>query len=261
MTTQAVMETGTGPEPATFRREADGVTIDRPERRNALNLDVKRRLTSIVETLTEAPSVRELVLGEFGQVAITGEEPADPTVRILDRTFLPGAVRIAEIGLGAGRPCKESIGGELGAAVEGDGPAASFRQPLPGLADPPDQCVGLAIRVGQQDGVAGLAFDHAGQVGLAVLASEDQQIGLPMPEGLAISDLGWPVLDRAAGGNGRAARLAAVAWLAPAACLGQMAMEPGFAAFGAVNIAVDGLVADRTTVGSFMLEPPGDLLG
>ena len=91
---------------------------------------------------------------------------------------------------------------------------------MPGLADPPDQGVGLAIRVGQQDGVARLALEHAGQVGLAVLAAEDQQIRLPMAEGLAILDLDRPVLDRTAGGNGRAARLAAVAWLAPAACLG-----------------------------------------
>ena len=63
----------------------------------------------------------KLIVGELGQVAITGQEAADPTIRILDRTFLPGAVRIAEEGLGAGRPCKESIGGELGATVEGDG--------------------------------------------------------------------------------------------------------------------------------------------
>ena len=157
--------------------------------------------------------------------------------------------------------CKEGIGGELGATVEGDGPAASFRQPLPSSADPSDQSMGLAVRVGQQDGVARLALDHAGQVGLAVLTAEDQQIRLPVPEGLAILDLGWLVLDRAAGGNGRAAWLTAVALLAPATCLGQMAMKPGLATFRAVDIAVDGLVADRATVAGFLPEPPGDLLG
>ena len=72
----------------------------------------------------------ELVLGELGQVALAGQKAADATVRVLDRTLLPGAVRIAEEGFGAGRPCKDGIGGELGATVEGDGPAASFRQPL-----------------------------------------------------------------------------------------------------------------------------------
>jgi hypothetical protein len=44
----------------------------------------------------------ELVLVELGQVAITGQEPANSPIRILDRTFLPRAVRIAEIGLSAG---------------------------------------------------------------------------------------------------------------------------------------------------------------
>ena len=203
----------------------------------------------------------ELVLGQLGQVALAGQEPADPTVRVLDRTFLPGAVRIAEIGFGADAGRKQGVGGELGAAVEGDGPAASLRQPLPGLADPPDQGVGLAVRVRQQDGVAGLALDHAGQVGLAVLAAEDQQIRLPVAEGLAILDLGRPVLDDAVGGDGRGARLAAVAWLAPATCLGQMAVEPGVSAFGTVDIAVDRLVADAVVARAFLLQPSGDLLG
>ena len=109
---------------------------------------------------------------------------------------------VAEVGFGAGPWCKQGIGRELGAAVEGDGPAASFRQPLPGLADPPDQGIGLTVRVRQQDGVAGLALDHAGQVGLAVLTAEDQQIRLPMAKGLAILDLDRPVLDSAGGGDG-----------------------------------------------------------
>jgi pimeloyl-ACP methyl ester carboxylesterase len=50
------METSTGREPVTYGREADGtavVTIDPPERRNALNLAVKRRLVSILEALNE----------------------------------------------------------------------------------------------------------------------------------------------------------------------------------------------------------------
>ena len=106
-----------------------------------------------------------------------------------------------------------------------------------------------------------LALDYAGQVGLAVLATEDQQIRLPMSESFPILDLGKPVLDRAVGRNERATRPAAVALLAPSACLQQMAIEPGFAAFGAVDIAVDGLMADRAVVASFMLEPSGDLLG
>jgi enoyl-CoA hydratase/carnithine racemase len=50
------METSTGPEPVTCRRVVGLaiVTIDRPERRNALNLDVKRRLTTIEDVATFA---------------------------------------------------------------------------------------------------------------------------------------------------------------------------------------------------------------
>lgn len=91
----------------------------------------------------------QLVLGELGQVAVAGQKAADAAVRVLHRTLLPGAVRIAEEGLGAGGSREDGLGGELGATIEGDGPAASFRQPLPGLADPSDRSVGPAIRVGQ----------------------------------------------------------------------------------------------------------------
>ena len=57
----------------------------------------------------------ELVLGELGQVAIAGQEAADATVRVFDGTFLPGAVRVTEEGLGAGGSREDGIGGELGA--------------------------------------------------------------------------------------------------------------------------------------------------
>ena len=47
------------------RRDADGVaviTIDRPERRNALNLEVKARLAEEMVKLTADDSVRVIVL-------------------------------------------------------------------------------------------------------------------------------------------------------------------------------------------------------
>jgi enoyl-CoA hydratase len=74
------METGTGPEPVMLRREADGVavvTIDRPERRNALNLDVKRRLTAIIETLEADPAVRVVILTGAGGVFVAGTDVAE----------------------------------------------------------------------------------------------------------------------------------------------------------------------------------------
>src|SRR5215208_3665132 len=154
----------------------------------------------------------ELVFGEFGQVTLARQEAADSTVGIFHGAFLPWAVRIAEVGRGSGCPGKKGMGGELGTAIEGDGPAASLRQPLPGSTDSSDEGVGLTIGVRQQHGVAGLALDHRGQVGLAVLTPEDKQIRFPMTEGPAIPDLGRPLLDRAIGWNEGSARFAAMAW-------------------------------------------------
>jgi enoyl-CoA hydratase/carnithine racemase len=74
------MGTGTGPEPVKLRREADGVavvTMDRPERRNALNLDVKRRLTAIIETLEADPAVRVVILTGAGGVFVAGTDVAE----------------------------------------------------------------------------------------------------------------------------------------------------------------------------------------
>lgn len=74
------MKTSTNPEPVTCRREADGlaiVTIDRPERRNALNLDVKRRLTTIVETLVDDPVVRVIILTGAQGVFVAGTDVAE----------------------------------------------------------------------------------------------------------------------------------------------------------------------------------------
>ena len=74
------METSTSPEPVTCRREADGlaiVTIDRPERRNALNLDVKRRLITIIEMLADDPAVRVVILTGTQGVFVAGTDLAE----------------------------------------------------------------------------------------------------------------------------------------------------------------------------------------
>ena len=48
----------------------------------------------------------EFVFGQLGQVALAWQEPADPTVGVLDGTFLPGTMRIAEVGFGADWPAR-----------------------------------------------------------------------------------------------------------------------------------------------------------
>jgi enoyl-CoA hydratase len=92
------MEASTDSEPVTCRREADGlavVTIDRPERRNALNLDVKRRLTTIVETLVGDPAVQVVILtgaqGAFvagtDLAEMAGMTPTEHTLLATDQVF------------------------------------------------------------------------------------------------------------------------------------------------------------------------------
>ena len=74
------MKTSTNPEPVTCRREANGlavVTIDRPKRRNALNLDVKRRLTTIIETLVDDPVVQVIIVTGAQGVFVAGTDVAE----------------------------------------------------------------------------------------------------------------------------------------------------------------------------------------
>ena len=64
------------------RREADGVavvTIDRPERRNALNLEVKRRIADEIATLADDDAVRVIVLTGLG--ATSSRAPTSPRWR------------------------------------------------------------------------------------------------------------------------------------------------------------------------------------
>src|SRR3954447_24489765 len=122
-------------------------------------------------------------------------------------------------------------------------------------------CIVTLVLVRQQEGEPGLALDERGDVGLPVLLAEDQQVALPVAEGLPIADLRRPVLDPALARDRGAARRPAVAGPAPPARLGQVAVEAVLAALGAVDVPVDGLVADRRpAVRRLPLQPPGDLL-
>src|SRR3954447_26863152 len=82
----------------------------------------------------------------------------------------------------------------------------------------------------------------------------------PVPEGLARPDLRRPVLDPALARDGGAAGPSAIAATAPPARLGQVAVEAVPPALRAVDVAVDGLVADRRPVLRLVPETPRDLL-
>src|SRR4051812_49799553 len=98
---------------------------------------------------------------------------------------------------------------------------------------------------GQQDGEAALPLHQRGHVRLAVLLAEDQQVALPVPEGLPVADLRRPVLDPALARDRRATGPAAVAAPTSAARLRQLAGEALLAALRGGDVGADGLPADR----------------
>src|SRR5213596_3157726 len=133
----------------------------------------------------------------------------------------------------AGEP---RVGGELAAAVEGDRATGVLRQRPEGLADARDHRRRALVLVRQQEGEAAGALDERGHVRLAGLLAEDQQVALPVAEGLARPDLRRPVLDPALARDRGAARPAAVAAAAPPARLRQVAVEAVPPAFRAVDV-------------------------
>jgi enoyl-CoA hydratase len=127
--------------PVSWRIAADGVavvTIDRPRRRNALNLEVKRLLTRAVLELGFDPAVRVIVLTGAGGYFVAGTDIDEmaamtPTSHTLDatdqvfttlracRTLLIAAVE----GYALGGGCELALACDLIVASEG----ASFGQP------------------------------------------------------------------------------------------------------------------------------------
>ena len=68
------------PEPVTRHQAADGVaviTLNRPERRNALNLDIQARIADAVLALEADASVRVIVLTGAGGYFIAGTDIAE----------------------------------------------------------------------------------------------------------------------------------------------------------------------------------------
>src|SRR5689334_1291029 len=194
-------------------------------------------------------------------LAVARQEAAGAAVQVLDSAFLPGAVRVAEVAGHRQLAGEPRIGGELGPPVEGDGPAGVLGQAPERLGDARDHRRRALVLVRQQEGEAARALHQGGHVRLAGLPPEDEQVGLPVAEALAAPDLRRPVLDPALARDRRAPGPAAVAAPAPAARLRQVAVQAVLAALRAVDVPVDGLVADRgPAVRLFVLQPSGDLL-
>ncbi len=149
---------------------------------------------------------------------------------------------------------------ELRAAVEGDGLACRGGQRPQGFADGAQDIARAPVGVGDEADKAALALDQGGYVGLAVGAAEDQQVGLPVPDGMALTDLGRALGDGPLERDLEAARLAAEASAPQPPGAEQVAVQLERPAFRAVDELVDGLVADTRLIAN-ALQPAGDLLG
>ena len=242
-----------------------GVRLGRPGRgRQVLLEDLARRAVAEAAPRRVVEPVGEPAEGGSRErlgLAVARQEAADAAVRVLDGAFLPGGVRIAEVGLHREVAVEDGVAGELAAAVEGDRAAGILGQTPEGVGDTRDHRRRALVLVRQQEGEPARALNEGGHVGLAVLLPEDQQVGLPVPEGLPVADLGRTVLDPALARDGGAAGSPAVTRPAPAARLGQVAVQAVLAALRAVDVPVDGLVADGSpAVRLFVLQPSGDLL-
>jgi enoyl-CoA hydratase/carnithine racemase len=125
----------------TSHRIGDGIavlTINRPERRNALNLDVKRRLADIVEELEADPTVRVVVLTGAQGVFVAGTDlaemaamtPTEHSLRETDRMFtvlrrFPKTLIAAVEGYALGGGCELALACDMIVA----GGKAKFGQP------------------------------------------------------------------------------------------------------------------------------------
>lgn len=129
------------PVPVTTTIAGDGVavvTIDRPRRRNALNLDVKQRITEAVLALDADSGVRVIVLTGAGGYFVAGTDidemagmtPTSHTLQATDLVFTTlrhsGKPLVAAVeGYALGGGCELALACDLIVAAEG----ARFGQP------------------------------------------------------------------------------------------------------------------------------------
>jgi enoyl-CoA hydratase len=132
---------GSATESVTSYRVGDGIavlTINRPERRNALNLDVKRRLADIVEELEADPAVCVVILTGAQGVFVAGTDiaemaamtPTEHSLRETDRMFtvlrrFPKTLIAAVEGYALGGGCELALACDMIVA----GGKAKFGQP------------------------------------------------------------------------------------------------------------------------------------
>src|ERR671933_563098 len=157
----------------------------------------------------------------------------------------PGAMRVAEVAGHLELAGELGVGGELGPAIEGDGPTGALRQRPERVGDPAEDRRRALVVVRQQEGEPALPFHQRGHVGLADFFTEDQQVRLPVAEGLPVADLRRTVRDPALVRDRAGAGLTPIPTPAPPARLRQVAEEAVPTALGPVDVAVDRLVADR----------------
>ena len=131
----------TSPEPVTQHHASDGVaviTLNRPERRNALNLDIKARIADAVLALEADTSVRVIVLTGAGGCFIAGTDiaemepmgPAQHQALATDRMFTvlrhcPKILIAAVEGYALGGGCETALCCDMIVAGE----SARFGQP------------------------------------------------------------------------------------------------------------------------------------
>ena len=159
-------------------------------------------------------------------------------VRVLDRTALAGAARIAEVGGDLGAGGDACVGGELAAVVAGEG-ASRRRRQRPQLGDDgAGAAVGIHAAKTPGDGQPGAAILE-GEQGLGPLA-EVHHVALPVADLLAKIGFFRPLVHRHPVAD-RQARAPAPAAAALVLALPEQPRQPALASLEAPDVAVDGL--------------------